>query len=319
MTLAKIERVLDFAMVQGLREGDNPARWKGHFSELMSKRPEAENYKAVPYVDVPQLIVRLRDESFHFRDDTDRYRKKSVDLVQRHAPISAQAVEFLILTATRQQEAVSATWDELDLHGALWTIPAARTKSGRPHVVPLSRQAVALLKRREELRTSSAYIFPAQRKTARGPITGGAPLQVLRNLGISPGERTVHGFRSSFKNWACDQTDFADEISEEALAHVVGDQTRRAYRRDSGIVKRRALMQAWADYVGPRKDKIDDIVEAAKIFHFVEEGIARGESREALFAVIREHFKISDRTIKRRLAIIKKARERISIRDCHNS
>jgi integrase len=249
--LAKLERILDFAKVQGLRNGDNPARWKGHFSELLSRRPEAVNYAAMGYSDVPGLIVRLRDESLCCQDNADRYRKKvEGSVAKRHTSVAAQAVEFLILTAVRQQEALAATWDEFDIDEALWSIPAARTKSARLHVIPLSRQAVALLRKREELRTSSPYVFPPTRN-ARGPIAGGTPLAVLRNLGIPPEEATVHGFRSSFKDWACNETDFADETSEEVLGHVVGDQTRRAYRRDSGIEKRRALLQSWADYVAP--------------------------------------------------------------------
>jgi integrase len=113
VTLAKVERVLDFAAMQGLRAPDNPARWKGHFSQLVSKAPAPDNYKALPYADIPQLIARLRDESLYCHDNADRYRRKlQGSLIRRHTSISARAVEFLILTATRQQEAIAATWDE---------------------------------------------------------------------------------------------------------------------------------------------------------------------------------------------------------------
>jgi integrase len=255
VTLAMIERVLDAAKTLGFRSGDNPARWRGHFDKLpLPKRPEVNHEAAMPYADIPRFVAdKLRDESFQCLDPTDRYRKNQVSQVRRHSSIAAQAVEFLILTATRQQETLAATWNEIDLDGALWIIPAIRTKSNREHRVPLSRQAVALLRKMAELRTSAKYIFHGQGGNALGPITPNAPLQVLRNFGIGPDEATIHGFRSSFKDWSLNESDFPDWLSEEALGHAVGDRTRRAYRRDDALLKLRALMQAWADYVSPAR------------------------------------------------------------------
>jgi integrase len=158
--------------------------------------------------------------------------------------VSARALEFCILTAARSGEVLGAQWTELDLGAGIWTVPAARMKAGKEHRVPLSDLALAIVTVLDKLRVSN-FIFPGQKKDR--PLSGMAMDMLLRRL--KAGDVTVHGFRSSFRDWAGDETTFPREIAEAALAHQVGSAVERAYRRSDAIEKRRALMQAWANFL----------------------------------------------------------------------
>jgi len=221
----RIERVLDAAKVKGLRNGENPARWRGHLDALLPKQPPGgrSHHKAMAYADVPEFVARLRSLQ----------------------SVSARALEFAILTASRTSEVLEAVWDEIDLANRLWTIPARRMKARRPHIVPLTDRSVAIL---EEVRQLSRgdHVFPGAR--AGKPLSNMALTMVLR--GLVGDAATVHGFRSSFRDWAGDETGFDRDIAELALAHAVGSKTEQAYRRKSALQKRRDLMVAWDAYCG---------------------------------------------------------------------
>jgi integrase len=217
----RIEAVLDYGKANGLRSGENPAAWRGHLALILPKRQKLSrgHHQAMPYPDIPEFLGKLRDtESIH-----------------------ALALEFLVLTAARSGEVLSATWDEIDLDAQVWVIPASRMKAGREHRVPLSARAMAILDRMASIRTGD-LVFPGQRR--RRPLSGAA-------MGALVTGATVHGFRSSFRDWAGEETSFPREIAEQALAHAAGDATERAYRRGDALEKRRALMEAWASFCEP--------------------------------------------------------------------
>ena len=222
---SRIESVLAWATVHGYRTGDNPARWRGHLDQLLPARAKVrpvEHMEALPYAAVPEFMAKLRQR------DT----------------LGARALELSILTAGRPGQVAGARWDEIDLDAALWTIPAARMKTRRSHEVPLSARAVEILQALAEHKTSD-YVFPGDR-TPRQPMTTAAMLKHAKQATGST--ITAHGFRSSFKDWATEQTDFAGEVSEMALAHVVANKVEAAYRRGTLRDKRRLLMDAWATY-----------------------------------------------------------------------
>jgi len=222
----RIEVVLDAAKAEGLRNGQNPAAWKGNLKHSLPKRQKLQrgHHAAMPYQKVPAFVQSLR---------------------QRNAT-AARALEFLILTAARSGEVFGADWTEVDLERAIWTVPPARMKAGREHRVPLPTRAVSILKEMEAVRQADVQpLFPGRRGK---PLSGMAMEMLLRRMKIE--DATVHGFRSSFRDWAAEETPFAREIAEAALAHVVGDATERAYRRGDALERRRQLMQAWADYLG---------------------------------------------------------------------
>jgi integrase len=169
--------------------------------------------------------------------------------LQRREAIAARALEFIILTASRVSEVLGARWREFDMHSRLWVVPAHRMKSGREHRVPLSPQAVLLLRNIRSLRTADgedALVFPGARPDR--PLSGMSTAMLLRRMGRE--NLTTHGFRSSFRDWAAECTDYASEIAEAALAHQVGDAVERAYRRGDALEKRRGLMNDWAAYLG---------------------------------------------------------------------
>lgn len=215
---SRIERVLDAAKVRGLREGENPARWKGHLSALLPKAERnKDHHSSMPYGEVPAFMRLLAG-------------RKSV---------SALALRFLILTAKRSGEVRGADWSEI--RGNTWIIPAERMKGAREHHEPLSRAAMDILNTiPADIR--SGLIFPGW----NGPMSDMTLAKVLKANKIE--NVTVHGFRSSFRDWAGDCTGFARETMEEALAHRVGDKAEQAYRRSTALVKRRDLMNLWADY-----------------------------------------------------------------------
>lgn len=222
----RIESVLDYATAMGHRSGDNPARWRGNLDNLLpkpSKVAKTENHPAVPYPEIGKFMKALRAEQ----------------------GVAARAVEFIVLTATRTNEALMARWEEIDVKTKLWTVPAERMKSGKDHRVPLSSAAVAVLQRMAEFGTKG-YVFPGAKE--HRPLSNMAGLQLLKRMDY--GQYTVHGFRSTFRDWAAEQTDFPREVAEMALAHVIKDAVEAAYRRGDLYEKRTRLMQAWADYCG---------------------------------------------------------------------
>lgn len=219
----RIERVLDFAKARGWRTGENPALWRGHLRHILPARSKLSrgHHAAMPYNDIPAFVERLRALE----------------------AIAARAMGFLILTAARSGEAREARWDEFDLDAKLWSIPGERMKTGHPHRVPLSQAAVGILSDLKEKRVSE-YVFPGQ-KPGR-PMSNMAYAMLMRRHKL--GHYTVHGFRSSFRDWVGDETSFPREIAEHALAHQVGGEVERAYRRSDALEKRRELMEAWAEF-----------------------------------------------------------------------
>lgn len=217
----RIERVLDAAKAKGHRSGENPALWRGHLDKLLPKRQKLTrgHHAAMPYIDVPAFIKALRERE----------------------AIAARALEFTILTASRSGEVFGATWKEMDLKAAVWTIPAERMKAGRVHRVPLTDRCLELL---EEMAragvTADGFVFPGA-KLGR-PLSVMAMEMVLRRMEIA---FTVHGFRSSFRDWCGEVSTFPREVAEASLAHVIGDETERAYRRGDALEKRRKLLAAW--------------------------------------------------------------------------
>jgi integrase len=218
----RIEAVLDWATVREFRIGANPARWRGHLDKLLPgprKVRPVKHLAALPYEDIPQFMVALR---------------------QRQG-IAARCLEFAVLTAARTGEAIGARWDEIDLQRGIRTIPSNRMKSDREHRVPLPPAARELLQKLNE--REGEFVFSA--KMGR-PLSVMAMLKLLSVMGHTG--ITVHGFRSSFRDWAAEQTAFPHEVCEQALAHSVGNAVERAYKRTDLFEKRRKLMEAWANY-----------------------------------------------------------------------
>jgi integrase len=222
----RIEAVLDAARARGHipRNEANPARWRGHLDKLLPKRQKLSrgHHAAMPYSDVPAFVGQLRE-----RDG-----------------LAAMALEFCILTATRSGEVLGARWFEIDLPGKVWTVPAERMKAAREHRIPLSERALGILEKLGKARTGE-FVFPGQ--SARRPLSNMAMEMTLRRMKMD--SVTVHGFRSAFRDWAGNETHFAREVAEAALAHVVGDKAEQAYRRSDALEKRRALMAAWANFI----------------------------------------------------------------------
>jgi integrase len=218
----RIEAILDWAKVRGYRGGENPARWRGHLDSLLparSKVRRVEHHAALPFTEIGAFMAQLREQS----------------------STAARALEFTILTAARTGEVLGARWDEIDVDAAVWTVPSDRMKGAREHRVPLSAAALAVIENMQTRREND-YVFPGDR---RDRLSGRAMDMLLRRMGR---EVTVHGFRSSFRDWAAEHTNFAREVAEAALAHVVGDKVEAAYRRGDLFDKGRRLMTAWADF-----------------------------------------------------------------------
>lgn len=220
----RIESILDYAAVRGWREGENPARWRGHLQKLLPKKTKVravEHHPALPFAELPAFAETLRQEN----------------------GTAARALEFAIATAARTGEVIGARWGEIDLAGKLWTIPGARMKGGREHRVPLSDAALAVIGTLPQGGRDD-YLF-AGGKSNR-PLSNMAMLALLRRMKRT--DLTVHGFRSTFRDWAAERTSFQNEVIEMALAHAVGDKVEAAYRRGDLFDKRRRLMEAWAAY-----------------------------------------------------------------------
>jgi integrase len=217
----RIEAVLDWATTRKYRAGLNPARWKGHLDTLLAKPNRLKNVQhrpALPYAEAGQFMVKLR----------------------KVRTMAARALELQILTATRPGEATGAMWDEFDLQAKTWTIPAERMKANKSHTIPLSPQVIALLKSQPQV---NDFLFPGN--SLKKPMTTAAGMNLLKEL--YPGI-TQHGFRSTFRDWAADQTAFPREVIEHAMAHQLKDKAEAAYLRTELLTKRAKLMQAWASY-----------------------------------------------------------------------
>lgn len=222
----RIESVLDWATVRGYRKGDNPARWKGHLDHLLPKRSKVqkvEHHAALPYTDAPAFMTALR----------------------KMDGMAALAFEFLILTATRTSETLNARWDEIDMENCLWTIPAERMKAEKEHRVPLSSAAMEILTPLQAC-AESEYVFPGQRGSK--PLSNMVFLQLLKRMERT--DITPHGFRSTFRDWVGETTQYPREVAEAALAHIVKNKAEAAYARGDLFNKRARMMQDWANHLG---------------------------------------------------------------------
>lgn len=218
----RVEMVLDWAAARGYRRGDNPARWRGHLDKLLparSKVRRVEHHPALPYVELPAFValVRLQDG------------------------MAARALEFAILTAARTSEVVGARWGEVDLEAKVWTVPGIRMKAGKDHRAPLAPRALEIL---AALPREGEFVFPGAK--ARAPLSNMSMLALLKRMGR--GDLTVHGFRSTFRDWAAERTAYPREVAEMALAHAVSDKVEAAYRRGDLFAKRVRLMADWAKF-----------------------------------------------------------------------
>lgn len=222
----RIESVLDWATVRGYRTGDNPARLKGHLDTLLPKRSrvqKVQHHRALPYAELTDFMTALRAEE----------------------GAAARALELLILTATRTSEVIGAQWSEIDLDRAVWTIPAQRMKMGKEHRIPLSNRALAIIRAQHTLRQND-YVFPGARYGK--PLSNMAMLQLLERMDRK--DITVHGFRSTFRDWAGETTNYPREVCEAALAHGIKDKAEAAYARGDLFQKRANLMEDWSTFAG---------------------------------------------------------------------
>jgi integrase len=218
----RIEAILDWAKVNNRRTGENPARWRGHLDKLLPQKTKVrrvQHLAALPYDRIGDFLVDLRT----------------------HTSNSAKALELLILTATRSGEVRGATWNEIDLGRQQWTIPAARMKARKEHIVPLSAPAIALL---NGMLRENEFVFPGGRQGM--PMRATALEMLLHRMGRD--DFTVHGFRSTFRDWAAERTNYPNHVVEMALAHTIPNAVEAAYRRGDLLEQRRKLMADWADY-----------------------------------------------------------------------
>ena len=227
----RVEAVLDYATARRLRKGENPARWRGHLERLLpnaSKVKRVRHHPALPHAEIGSFVAELRAQE----------------------GIAARAFELAILTATRTGEVVRARWGEFDLEAAVWTIPAERMKAGKEHRVPLPPRAVEILEGMKAHRSEGvAWVFPGMKKRKKDSepthLSTGAFRAVLQRMGRS--DITAHGFRSTFRDWAGEETSFAREVIEHAMSHMLKDKAEAAYARGDMFRKRRRLMEAWAE------------------------------------------------------------------------
>lgn len=234
---SRIELVLDAAAAQGHRDPVNPARWRGHLDKLLPARSKVAKVVHQPAIPWQEMRVFWSELT------------KSIDTV-------SHALQFTILTASRTGEVIGARWSEIDLEARLWRVPGSRMKAGRDHQVPLSDAACAILRDQMARQTTGSapspeqFIFPGRRmKGQHRPLSNLAMLMRLRRL--RPGY-TVHGFRSTFRDWCAEETHYPRDVAESALAHVVSDKTEAAYKRTDLLEKRRALMADWSGYLTSR-------------------------------------------------------------------
>jgi len=222
----RIEAILDWAKVRQYRNGENPARWRGNLEHSLPRRAKVQKVKhhaALPYGEVGAFMNDLRAQGGS----------------------AARALEFLILTATRTSETIGARWTEIDLQKGLWVVPADRIKAGKEHRVPLSASALAIVKQQAKANVGD-FVFPGGK--GRKPLSTNALLALLKRM--ERDDLTAHGFRSTFRDWAAEQTNYARDVAEMALAHTIGDKVEAAYRRGDLFEKRRRMMEDWAKYCG---------------------------------------------------------------------
>jgi integrase len=218
----RIESVLDWAKVHGYRSGENPARWRGHLDKLLPKKAKVrkvEHHAALPFAEIGAFMAELRTQE----------------------GTVARALEFAILTAARTNEVRGARWGEFDVEARTLTVPDGRMKAGKEHRVPLSGRAMAIVEAMSAVRTGD-LVFPGYHPEK--PLSAGALLVHLMDT-MGRGDLTVHGFRSTFRDWAAESTSFPSAVVEMALAHAVGNAVEAAYRRGDLFDKRRPLMDAW--------------------------------------------------------------------------
>ena len=228
----RIESVLDWATARGYRKGENPARWRGHLKNLLPERSRVrkpKHHPALPYVEIGDFIKALRAQE----------------------GIAGRALEFVILTAARTGEGIGARWSEIDMKEGTWIVSAERIKGGRAHRVPLSAPAFGILKAMADLRDGKAdgFVFPGRKRGK--PLSNMAMLKLLQRMERS--DLTVHGFRSTFRDWAAERTNYPREVAEAALAHAIPDKVEAAYRRGDVLQKRRRLMNEWSRFCAKAK------------------------------------------------------------------
>lgn len=222
----RIENILDYARSVGLREGDNPARWKSHLAYTLpspTKLANVQHHRALPYKEAPALATELAEIN----------------------TTASRATLLTLLCAVRTKETLEAQWAELDLDASLWTIPGHRMKTGKPHRVPLSEAAAALLRQQEQVGCGH-LVFPGSRPNR--PLSGMAMMNTLKRS-VWLERTTVHGLRSTFRDWVADCTNYPDRLAEVALAHQLSDRVQAAYHRSDMMKKRRGMMEAWARFL----------------------------------------------------------------------
>ena len=226
----RIENILDYAAAHKYRDTLNPARWRGHLDKLLPRPSRVKtivHHPAMPHGEVAAFMAELSE----------------------NLSISASALRYLILTATRTSEVLNAKWEEIDLNAAIWTIPASRMKARHEHRVPLSREALSILRTIPKV-FDNPYLFPGTRKAR--PLSNMALLQLMRGMEYGPqgsrGNYVPHGFRSSFRDWSGEVSNFPRDVAEMALAHVIQNKVEAAYRRGDLFTKRTKMMQEWANY-----------------------------------------------------------------------
>ena len=237
----RIEAILDWATARGFRVGENPARWRGHLDKLLPARSRVQkvkHHKALPYTEIGAFMADLRKQE----------------------GFAACALEWLILTVSRSSETIGVTWDEIDFEAKVWTVPAERIKGGKDHRVPLSPQALKIAREMYKVQDGD-YVF---RGGKRGkPLSNNALLALLKRMDRR--DLTAHGFRSTFRDWAAEQTNYPREVAEMALAHTIEDKVEAAYRRGDLFDKRKRLMNEWAKYSGT-------VMRSAKVIKLNERG-----------------------------------------------
>lgn len=236
----RIESVIDWATTRGYRQGENPARWKGHLDQLLvkpGKIKKVEHLAALPYSETGGFMAELKQME----------------------GMGARALEFAILTAARSGEVRGATWNEIDLDARTWTIPGERMKAGKEHRVPLSDQAIQLLKALPTVAEETLIFFSSKKGN---PLSDMTLTATLRRMGRN--DITAHGFRSTFRDWASETTAYPGDVVEMALAHAIGNKVEAAYRRGDLFEKRARLMADWARYCGTVQLSADNVIELRK-------------------------------------------------------
>jgi integrase len=247
----RMETILDWARVRGHREGENPARWRGHLDKLLPARAKVrkvQHHAALPYGELPSFMASLGAQQ----------------------GVAARALEFMILTVARTSEVIGARWSEINLHEKIWIVPPERMKAGKEHRVPLSARSVAILEemkplsqteRQDTVDASDLFVFQGGKQ--REPFSNMAFLMLLRRMKLD--DLTAHGFRSTFRDWAAERTNFPSEVAEMALAHTVSNKVEQAYRRGDLFEQRRRLMVAWATFCGAQGASANAVIAGAEV------------------------------------------------------